>query len=239
MTRRLTSLPFVLRRGALCALPWAAALLFSPSVHAQTSAPAAKPASKSAPARKPAPKPASPREALKNEAEGLALATATVEAISEAQIELASRVLTGTADCEFKQQVSVQPVAGQPGYFSVGFKGQRFTMVPEETKTGAVRLEDKRAGVVWLQIPTKSMLMNSKLGQRMVDACQQDEQRVAVNAAVGAANGIGIAPDSATTAATAASTATATVTATATATTTAVTAETAVTAAPAAPAASR
>jgi hypothetical protein len=236
MTRHLISLPFGLRRGALCALPWAAALLLSPSVHAQTSAPAAKPVGKTAPARKPAPKPASPREALKNEAEGLALATATVEAISEAQIELASRVLTGTADCEFKQQVTVQPVTGQPGYFNVGFKGQRFTMVPEETKTGAVRLEDKRAGVVWLQIPTKSMLMNSRLGQRMVDACQQDEQRVAVNAAVGAANGIGIAPDSATTTATAASTATATTPTTAV---TAVTAAPAASAAPAAPAASR
>ncbi|MBL8352688.1 MAG: hypothetical protein JNL87_20520 [Burkholderiaceae bacterium] len=191
------------------ALPLAGALLLGLPAGAQTAAadgkaaarPAARTVPAAKPAQKPAQKPATPREQLKSQAEGLALATTTVEAISDAQLDIASRVLTGTADCEFKQQVTVQPVAGQPGFFDVGYKGQRFTMVPEETSTGAVRLEDKRAGVVWLQIPTKSMLMNSKLGQRMVDACQQDEQRVAVNAAAGAAASIGIAPGGATDAA--------------------------------------
>lgn len=208
MTPRLSHLPLEIGRRSLCALPLAAALLLGLPAGAQTGATdgkaATKPAAKTVPARKPAAKPATPREQLKSEAEGLALATTTVEAISDAQLALASRVLTGTADCEFKQQVTVQPVAGQPGHFNVGYKGQRFTMVPEETNTGAVRLEDKRAGVVWLQIPTKSMLMNSKLGQRMVDACQQDEQRVAVNAAAGAAASLGIAPGGTTDAASAA-----------------------------------
>ena len=55
-------------------------------------------------------------------------------------------------------------------------------MVPEETTTGAVRLEDKKAGIVWLQIPAKSMLMNSKIGQRMADSCLHEEQRVAAAA---------------------------------------------------------
>jgi hypothetical protein len=175
---------------ALCALPLAFGLLLALPAGAQTPAAPAK----AAPARKPAPKPATPREQLKAEAEGLALATTTVEEISQAQLDVAARVLTGTADCEFKLQVTVMPMEGQPGHFIVGHKGQRYTMVPEETQTGAVRLEDKRAGVVWLQIPTKSMLMNSKQGQRMVDACQQNEQRLAVNAAAAAGAGLGIAP---------------------------------------------
>ena len=33
---------------------------------------------------------------------------------------------------------------------------------------------------MWLQIPSKSMLMNSKIGQRMVDSCTHAEQRLAV-----------------------------------------------------------
>ncbi|HVQ04137.1 MAG TPA: hypothetical protein VMT14_11505, partial [Burkholderiaceae bacterium] len=55
------------------------------------------------------------------------------------------------------------------------------------TSTGALRLEDKKAGIVWLQIPSKSMLMNSKVGQRMVDNCLHPEQRAAVRAVEGAA----------------------------------------------------
>jgi hypothetical protein len=127
--------------------------------------------------------PATPREQLKSEAKGLALGSEVAEAISENQLAIASRVLTGRASCEFDQHVSVEPVSGQPGRFQVGFKNATYVMSPEETSSGAVRLQDRKAGVVWLQIPSKSMLMNSKLGQRLVDNCMQTEQRVAVDAA--------------------------------------------------------
>lgn len=142
-------------------------------------------------------KPATPRQQLKNEAKGLALATETAEDISEAQLAVAARVLTGTADCEFNQRISVTPVEGHPGHFTidrVGQKGQRYRMTPRETETGAVRLEDRVHGVVWIQIPAKSMLMNARLGQRMVDSCQLDTQRVAVHQA---GSGIGIVPSAA------------------------------------------
>lgn len=119
------------------------------------------------------------RKQLKSEAAGLALAVETTQAISENQLAIAQRVLTGRADCEFSQQVDIQAIEGKPGHFKVGYKNSNYTMVPEETTTGAVRLEDKKAGVVWLQIPAKSMLMNHKIGQRMVDSCTQREQRVA------------------------------------------------------------
>jgi len=94
-----------------------------------------------------------------------------------AQLAIADRVMTGNAQCEFNQQVSVQPIAGKPGHFKLVYKNAAYTMVPEETTTGAVRLEDKHAGMVWVQIPAKSMLLNAKAGQRMVDGCQQAQQR--------------------------------------------------------------
>ena len=150
-----------------------------------------KTGAKAAPPAKPA-KPATPRQQLKSEAGSLALATATVELITDAQLDIAARVLTGSADCEFNQQITVLPVDGQPGHFSVSHKKQTWRMVPQETQTGAVRLEDKAAGIVWLQIPTKSMLMNAKIGQRLVDACTHAEQRAAVSAVAGAANSLGI-----------------------------------------------
>jgi hypothetical protein len=115
-----------------------------------------------------------------------AQATEAPEAVSANQISIASRVLTGKADCEFSQAVHVEPVPNQPAHFKVGYKDASYTMVPEETTTGAVRLQDKKAGVMWLQIANKSMLMNSKIGQRMVDACTHAEQRTAAAASKGA-----------------------------------------------------
>lgn len=127
------------------------------------------------------------RQALDSQAKGLALATTTIEAISENQLAIAARVLTGKADCEFQQSVQVDPVTEHPGYFKVQFKNASYMMVPEETTTGAVRLVDRQAGVIWLQIPAKSMMMNSKIGQRVVDGCMHAEQRAAVSAVQAAA----------------------------------------------------
>jgi hypothetical protein len=112
--------------------------------------------------------------------------------LSEGQLAAASRVFTGEASCEFGEKVHLTPVDGQPGHFKMGYKKATYHLVPEETTTGAVRLEDRRAGIVWLQIPAKSMLMNAKIGQRMADGCLHAEQRAA--AAVQSTDGtIGIA----------------------------------------------
>lgn len=97
--------------------------------------------------------------------------------LTPGQLEAAGRVYTGTADCEFNQQVSLTPVAGKTGHFLLQHKNTRYTVVPEETTTGAVRLEDKQAGIVWLQIPAKSMLMNAKVGRRVIDDCRHPEQK--------------------------------------------------------------
>ncbi|HEY6354848.1 MAG TPA: hypothetical protein VIY30_10190 [Burkholderiaceae bacterium] len=100
-----------------------------------------------------------------------------VAALSSDQLHTADRVLVGQSRCEFDQSVNVAAVPGQKGWFNVEFKGKSYLMAPEATTTGAVRLEDKKNGMMWLQIANKSMLMNSKIGQRMVDNCVHPSQR--------------------------------------------------------------
>ena len=148
---------------------YAAALLTSAAVHA-------------APAKTPGPRPAQPSPAAR-------AAAAPPADLAPGQLEAASRVLTGAMSCEFSQTVQLRPIDGQRGHFRLVFKKTSYTLVPQETTTGAVRLEDRKAGVVWLQIATKSMLLNAKTGNRMVDNCLHDEQRHAV-APAGSALGI-------------------------------------------------
>jgi hypothetical protein len=100
-----------------------------------------------------------------------------VAALSSDQLHTADRVLLGQSQCEFDQSVNVAAVPGQKGWFNVEYKGKSYLMAPEATTTGAVRLEDKKNGMMWLQIANKSMLMNSKIGQRMVDNCVHPKQR--------------------------------------------------------------
>jgi hypothetical protein len=110
-------------------------------------------------------------------------AAAALPALTDSQLAMAERVHTGRTDCEFSQHVNVNPHASHKGAFTLGFKNSSYTMLPEDTTTGAVRLEDKKAGVVWIQIGNKSMLMNSKIGQRMVDNCVHEAQLAAAQAA--------------------------------------------------------
>lgn len=167
----------------------AAGLLLAGAAQAQTAAPAAPATAKPAVVKKPV---SQSRTELRNEAKGLALATDVTETISDNQLQIANRVLTGNAQCEQNQGVNIEPVADKPGLFRVTFKQVAYVMVPYETTTGAVRLEDKKSGVVWLQIPSKSMLMDQSAGKRLVDSCTLAEQRAAMAAVTGAASSLGI-----------------------------------------------
>jgi hypothetical protein len=98
--------------------------------------------------------------------------------LTEEQLANAERVLTGAQQCEFNQSIDVEAAPEKTGYFRIAHKGKKYLLAPEPTTTGAVRLEDKKAGVVWLQIANKSMLMNAKIGQRMVDECIHPTQKI-------------------------------------------------------------
>jgi len=118
-------------------------------------------------------------------AAALASVPAHADHLDAQQMEAAAHVYTGVAQCEFGQQVKLTPVEGHAGHFRLEFKRASYDVVPEVTTTGAVRLEDKRAGMVWIQIPTKSMLLNARRGQREADECLNAQQRsVTATAAV-------------------------------------------------------
>jgi len=147
------------------------------------STPVKQPAAKQAAAKPPAKpvKPATPKyyyvRATPWVAAPLAAAVAQVpEPQAQVTAPEAGEVHTGRMVCELGNSVTVKPDPQQPSRFVVQMKKNTYLMTPVETTTGAVRLEDAQAGAVWLQLPHKSMLMNSKLGQRMADECQSDHQ---------------------------------------------------------------
>lgn len=134
---------------------------------AKTAAPSAANASKSA-AKTPA---AVRRSALKAVEEVTPIDADPNITLSADDLELAKRVHIGTIACELGTSVTVTPNEKRPGFFLVQTKNQRFNMHPVESRTGAIRLEDPKAGALWLQLGNKSMLMSQKQGQRLADEC--------------------------------------------------------------------
>ena len=173
----------------------ALALPFATFAQSAANADKAKPAAKSAAkpaAAKPAPKAADKtaaakaavkkptrqitRRAAKAVEEVTPVDTNTDVTLSEADLAVAQLVHTGKIQCELGADVTVTADEKKPGFFSVSTKGAKYRMHPVESRTGAIRLEDPRAGAMWLQIANKSMLMNQKMGLRLADDCQAPQQ---------------------------------------------------------------
>jgi hypothetical protein len=102
--------------------------------------------------------------------------TAAEVALEPMELAIAQQVHTGVLRCELGASVTLTSDPQSPGYFNVHGKNFRYRMFPVATSTGAIRLEDRKAGAVWLQLSNKSMLMNQKAGQRMADECMSPAQ---------------------------------------------------------------
>ncbi len=151
-------------------LPLLVTLALPLSTAAQTTVKPAAPAKSSMSAKsakKPAKKPAEPVEPAELDAERLAVAPL---------------VLQGESMCEFGQRVSVHPHPTLPGRFTLHHRGKQHVLTPQPTTTGVIRLENPRAGMLWLQVPVKSMLMDTKKGQRVADQCMHPTQHAEVEA---------------------------------------------------------
>ena len=152
--------------------------LAAPAALAQS---AAQPTIRKAPAAKAKPSPS--RTEIKSSANQMAAGiTAADAALEPTELAIAEQVHTGVLRCELGTSVTLTNDLQSPGYFNVHGKNFRYRMFPVATTTGAIRLEDRQAGAVWLQLSNKSMLMNQKAGQRMADECMSPEQMTVTQA---------------------------------------------------------
>lgn len=149
-------------------------------VQAQSSGTAKKPAAtKKAPAKKTtkaAPKKRVPAKTAKAVESATPVQTLT-QRLTPAEVAIAQHVHTGKIQCELGADVTVTADDKNPGFFRVSTGKQSYYMHPVESRTGAIRMEDNRAGAMWLQLGNKSMLLNQKLGQRIADECATLTQR--------------------------------------------------------------
>jgi hypothetical protein len=145
----------------LCAALPALAQTTPPKPAAKAAAkPAPKATAKAAPAKKTPPPPPEP---VLNDAD-------------ETQLAAAERAYLGDYACEFKQSVHIDKHPKVAGYINVAWQKQLFTMKPVLSSTGALRLEDVTGRTLMIQIANKSMLLDTKIGQRLLDDCIHPEQ---------------------------------------------------------------
>jgi hypothetical protein len=149
--------------AALPALAQTAAT--KPAAKAAAAKPVAK--AKAAPAKKAPPPPPEP----------------VLGDADEAQLAAAERAYLGDYACEFKETVHIDKHPKTAGYINVAWKKSVITMKPVLSSTGALRLEDVTGRTLMIQIANKSMLLDTKIGQRLLDDCIHPEQEKLMAAA--------------------------------------------------------
>ncbi|SFU78325.1 hypothetical protein [Pseudoduganella namucuonensis] len=161
-------------------------LCLSPASHA-----AAPDASAKAEAKKPAAK----KKAVKKAAAGAAAAgaAAAIAATPENAEEANEPGIEGTSvtefDCELGNKITIYRNASDDNYIALRWKKRLHRLTRVGTTTGANRFENKLYGLIWIGIPAKGMLLDSKLNRQLANECRSPEQLQPAAAPVPAAQG--------------------------------------------------
>ncbi|WP_016832994.1 hypothetical protein [Herbaspirillum lusitanum] len=164
MKKYLTALTLA---SALCAIGM-------PSAFAETGAPAAT-ATKKQPAKKKAAHPKAAAAAAKP-AEKMALSSDADDDENEPEIGG-----TKSADfhCEMGNKLTIYKNDDDDKHIAIRWNKRINRLTRVTTTTGANRFENRKVGLVWIGIPAKGILLDSKKGQQLANECKNAESATA------------------------------------------------------------
>lgn len=158
----------ILKLFTACVLACATAIA-APLACAADSAPA-KPAAKA-----PAKKPVSKKAKAAGAAAAAAGAGAATAAGAEGEPNVAGHSVAEYA-CELGNKITIYSHADDGNSIALRWKNRLHRLTREATTTGAQRFENKLAGLIWIGIPAKGMLLDSKVNRQLANECKTSEQ---------------------------------------------------------------
>jgi hypothetical protein len=86
-------------------------------------------------------------------------------------------------DCELGNKISIYQNAGDDQHIALRWKKRLHRLTRVGTTTGANRFENKMYGLIWIGIPAKGMLLDSKQNRQLANECRNAEQQKPVTTA--------------------------------------------------------
>ncbi len=84
---------------------------------------------------------------------------------------------TNDYKCELNDSFTIYTNSDDDAHVALRWKSKLYRLKRIETTTGANRFENKKAGLVWINIPSKSMLLDSRHGQQLANECKTSVPR--------------------------------------------------------------
>lgn len=95
-----------------------------------------------------------------------------VEAPVRGTPQLAFQLASGSYRCEYGVRVEIQRDPHDPDLIQLGWKGARYAMRRNPSSSGLPRYENVARGLVWIDLPWKSVLLDSTTGRPLVSECR-------------------------------------------------------------------
>ncbi|MTW11583.1 hypothetical protein GM658_13340 [Pseudoduganella eburnea] len=78
--------------------------------------------------------------------------------------------------CELGNKITIYSSADDGNSIVMRWKNRLTRLTREATTTGAQRFENKLAGLIWIGIPAKGMLLDSKVNRQLANECKTSDQ---------------------------------------------------------------
>jgi hypothetical protein len=92
-------------------------------------------------------------------------------------------------DCALGDKVSIYSKADDDKHIELRWKSKLHHLSKVDTTTGAHRFENRRQGLVWIGIPAKGILLDSKKGEQLANDCKSPDQLKGTSATTAPAPG--------------------------------------------------
>lgn len=105
----------------------------------------------------------------------LSASLATLAVLSTAAVPASASGLqmkTGVYRCELNRSVHVRHVSSDARSAKIRWGKRDYTLHAVNARSGALRYEDPKSGLMWLTIVGKSMLLDTKHGKQLANECR-------------------------------------------------------------------
>jgi membrane-bound inhibitor of C-type lysozyme len=84
--------------------------------------------------------------------------------------------VTAEYACELNNKVTIYTNEKDSGHIALRWKNRLHRLERVGTTTGALRFENTKFGLIWIGIPSKGILLDSKLNRQLANECKNAEQ---------------------------------------------------------------
>lgn len=86
--------------------------------------------------------------------------------------QLNFRLASGAYGCELGRKLEIQRDVRYANSIEINWQGSRYTLQRYDSSSGLPRYEDRKNGLLWIDLPWKGVLMDTHSGQPLANECK-------------------------------------------------------------------